>query len=394
VRAGGLVALVLVPMVLLGGCVTGAVVIGQAAAQEQAAASRCAGTSPGVVVDVAGVPTGAVAGYSGQQLVNAAQIMNAGAAMGLSVRDQTIGVMTAMGESTLRVLDHGDVVGPDSRGLFQQRDNGAWGTYADRMDPYRSATSFFRVLAGVDGRDDMAPTRVANRVQRNADPDHYTRWWQPAVAVVDALTAAGTLNPAAARPGSSVTPADLPAAPAGAGSAGGMSGAAGIGGGHGGASTSRAGCDNAAGSVVPVGQGGWTLPADGPFTSPYGMRLHPIRGIWRLHGGIDLAPDCGAPVRAAASGVVARSGPTGDSFGTLIVLDHGQGVSTYYAHMFTRDLLVAVGQQVTAGQQIGRVGTAGGSTGCHLHFEVRTGGDRTDPAPFLAARGVDLPPLT
>lgn len=135
-------------------------------------------------------PVAPLAGFTAEQLANARAVVEAGRAMGLSLRDQAIGVMTAMGESSLRVLDHGDAVGPDSRGLFQQRDNGAWGTYAQRMDPTASATSFFTALARVDGRDAMTPTRVAHTVQRNADPDHYTRYWDGAVRIVGHLTGA------------------------------------------------------------------------------------------------------------------------------------------------------------------------------------------------------------
>jgi hypothetical protein len=129
-------------------------------------------------VQVAGGPD-----LTGEQYANAEAIVAAGRGMGLSLRDQAIGVMTAMGESSLRVLDYGDKAGPDSRGLFQQRDNGAWGTLADRMDPTRSAQSFFRALAGVAGRDGMTPTAVAHKVQRNADPNHYAKYWDDAVAI-------------------------------------------------------------------------------------------------------------------------------------------------------------------------------------------------------------------
>jgi hypothetical protein len=132
-----------------------------------------------------------VGGYGPEQLANAAAIIKAGQAMGLSVRDQTIGVMTAMGESSLRVVDHGDAAGPDSRGLFQQRANGAWGSSSDRMNPTISATHFFTALTRIGGRDAMTPTAVAHAVQRNADPDHYTKYWNDAVAVVSRLTAAG-----------------------------------------------------------------------------------------------------------------------------------------------------------------------------------------------------------
>ena len=135
--------------------------------------------------------TGArVAGYDGTQLDNAGAIIAAGQRMGLSLRDQTIGVMTAMGESSLRALDHGDKAGPDSRGLFQQRDNGAWGTLAQRMDPTASATGFYTALTRVGGREAMSPTQVAHSVQRNADPQHYAKHWDDAVAVVSRLTGA------------------------------------------------------------------------------------------------------------------------------------------------------------------------------------------------------------
>lgn len=156
-------------------------------------ATQVAGQSSGVsaatstsTVSAAGVTQ--VGSYGPVQLANAAAIITAGKAMGLSVRDQTIGVMTAIGESSLRVVDHGDAAGPDSRGLFQQRANGAWGSLADRMDPATSAKSFFTALAGVQGRDSMTPTAVAHKVQRNADPQYYTKYWNDAVAIVSRLT--------------------------------------------------------------------------------------------------------------------------------------------------------------------------------------------------------------
>ncbi|WP_415854296.1 CHAP domain-containing protein [Sinomonas sp. G460-2] len=128
-----------------------------------------------------------IAGYSGVQLANARAIIDAGKAMGLSVRGETIGVMTAMGESGLRVLDHGDTVGRDSRGLFQQRGNGAWGSPRDRMDPGVSAANFFRALLSVQGWERLDPTIAAHRVQRNADPYHYEGYWPDATAMVSAL---------------------------------------------------------------------------------------------------------------------------------------------------------------------------------------------------------------
>lgn len=155
------------------------------AGSQPPAAAGCNPTGPAVSVDPDSVPKGPIAGYSGEQLRNAAAIMLAGKDMGLSRRDQQIGVMTAMGESTLTVLDRGDAAGPDSRGLFQQRD--PWGPLADRMDPYKSAGLFFAALRKVPNRDSMEPTLVAHKVQANRDPWHYEKHWAAAGQVVDAL---------------------------------------------------------------------------------------------------------------------------------------------------------------------------------------------------------------
>nr|WP_176704930.1 CHAP domain-containing protein [Arthrobacter sp.]AXV46473.1 amidase, CHAP domain-containing protein [Arthrobacter sp.]AXV46510.1 amidase, CHAP domain-containing protein [Arthrobacter sp.] len=154
---------------------------------DKAAANVCASTGGSISVDESKLPKVPIAGYDGDQLTNAALVINAGKALRLSARGQTIGVMTAMGESGLKVLDYGDGPGPDSRGLFQQRDNGAWGSYTDRMDPTISATNFFKALQKVDGWEKLEPTKAANRVQRNEDPYHYQSYWPAAVAVVAAL---------------------------------------------------------------------------------------------------------------------------------------------------------------------------------------------------------------
>lgn len=153
----------------------------------------CEQTDTGMAgrVDLSLIPDGpiGVMGWKGVQLRNAAYIMNAAVELGLSRRDQTIGVMTAMGESSLIVIDHGDAAGPDSRGLFQQRGQG-WGTYQCRMDPTCSAQSFFRALMKVSSREAMQPTIVAHTVQINADPNHYTKFWPDAEKVVAALAGA------------------------------------------------------------------------------------------------------------------------------------------------------------------------------------------------------------
>ena len=172
---------------IVAGVVFALLVLTRQTGEEAPRSAECAVAEAGVRVDPADVPDGPIAGYSSGQLENAAAVINAGQALGLDTCAQTIGVMTAMGESSLRVLDRGDAVGPDSRGLFQQRANGAWGSYADRMDPTTSATNFFLALRQVPDWQTLSPTIAAHRTQRNADPYHYQRWWDAAVEVVGAL---------------------------------------------------------------------------------------------------------------------------------------------------------------------------------------------------------------
>ena len=115
-------------------------------------------------------------------------------------------------------------------------------------------------------------------------------------------------------------------------------------------------------------------PASGPITSPYGMR-------WgSLHPGIDIGAGMGAPIHAAASGRVILAGYSG-GYGNLIVIDHGNGLATAYAHQSR--LGVSVGQAVSQGDVIGYVGSTGFSTGPHLHFEVRVNGSPVDPMGYL-----------
>jgi endonuclease/exonuclease/phosphatase family metal-dependent hydrolase len=131
-------------------------------------------------------PPTTVGRWKADQLKNAAAIVAAGKTLGVNQRGQTLAVMVAMGESNLQVIDRGDAAGPDSRGLFQQRDN--WGTYEQRMDPTASATLFYQALLKVEGWADLQPTTAAHRVQRNADPNYYEKFWDDAVQVVASVT--------------------------------------------------------------------------------------------------------------------------------------------------------------------------------------------------------------
>jgi hypothetical protein len=142
--------------------------------------------------------------------------------------------------------------------------------------------------------------------------------------------------------------------------------------------------------VFPLPTGTWVK------TSDYGMRLHPITGIYKLHSGVDFAAPSGTPIFAAADGRVASAGPSAGN-GNLILIEHtvaGQTVATGYAHMTEASIMVRAGDRVTAGQQIASVGSTGYATGPHLHFELRPGGANAataDPVPWLNAQGaVDL----
>lgn len=121
-------------------------------------------------------------------------------------------------------------------------------------------------------------------------------------------------------------------------------------------------------------------PVNGPITSPYGQRFHPVLHVWKLHDGTDFGASCGTPIRAPRDGVVAEK-YFNRGYGNRLMLDHGKigghYVTTGYNH--ASSYTVGVGQHVSRGQVIGYVGTTGFSTGCHLHFMVWTDGNRENP---------------
>ncbi len=121
-------------------------------------------------------------------------------------------------------------------------------------------------------------------------------------------------------------------------------------------------------------------PSGGTKTSGFGPRVHPILGGVRPHQGIDIDGSTGDPVLAARSGEVIVAGARG-GYGNIIVVYHGLGYSTLYAHLSA--ISVSVGDQVDSGQRIGDLGSTGLSTGPHLHFELRIDGVAVDPSPYL-----------
>lgn len=269
-----------------------------------------------------------VAGYSGDQLTNAALIINAATAAGVSQQGKVIAVMTAIGESDLHNLAG---TSDEPLGLFQQ--TSLWGSVADRMDPSRAASFFYAALVQVPNWASLHPSAAAATAQGSASPTAYTFFVQPASEIVEALST----------------------------------------------QSASEGC----------GSEGWITPVDGHKTSPFGWRI--LRGTPDLHTGTDLAAPCGTQVNAASPGVVvfAAEGWNGGS-GNEIKIDHGGGIRSQYGHLLNGSIKVQVGDQIMAGIPIARVGTTGNSTGCHLHFEIQVDRKPVDAEKFYLERGLVL----
>lgn len=137
----------------------------------------------------------------------------------------------------------------------------------------------------------------------------------------------------------------------------------------------------AANSIVSTGTYIWPLPGYSPG-SAYGWRIHPIWGDRRFHAGEDIGAPSGTPILAADSGLVTVIPDNGNGYGNYIMINHGGGRVTLYAHM--SGFAVSNGATVTQGQTIGYVGSTGNSTGPHLHFEVRVNGATTDPKSYFS----------
>ncbi len=128
------------------------------------------------------------------------------------------------------------------------------------------------------------------------------------------------------------------------------------------------------------GPGTFSWPASGPITSPFGMRVHPGTGVFKMHTGIDIGAPMGATITAAAAGRVIFAGWE-SGYGNTIIIDHGGEASTLYAHC--SQIFVSNNQDVQRGQAIGAVGATGDATGPHLHFEIRLNGVAVDPTSRL-----------
>ena len=128
------------------------------------------------------------------------------------------------------------------------------------------------------------------------------------------------------------------------------------------------------------GEMAWPVPGHTRITSNYGMRTHPITGVYKLHTGVDISAAIGDLFIAANDGVVAKA-EYNTAYGNMVLINHGGGVSTLYAH--GSEILVQVGQEVKRGDEVLKVGSTGYSTGPHAHFEVRVNGQCVNPMPYI-----------
>jgi murein DD-endopeptidase MepM/ murein hydrolase activator NlpD len=129
-------------------------------------------------------------------------------------------------------------------------------------------------------------------------------------------------------------------------------------------------------------------PVEGRLMSPFAMRQDPFSGEGEFHKGVDISAPAGTTVRATADGVVTFAGWS-SGYGRLIVVDHGGGLETYYAHLSKYD--VQTGQEVRRGDVVGLVGSTGRVTAPHLHYEVRLGGAPVNPYHYLANANIYRP---
>jgi murein DD-endopeptidase MepM/ murein hydrolase activator NlpD len=126
----------------------------------------------------------------------------------------------------------------------------------------------------------------------------------------------------------------------------------------------------------------WPVPGYTTITSKYGMRTHPITGVYKLHSGVDISAPTGTNFIAAADGVVTKA-TYNTAYGNMVMIDHGGGISTLYAH--GSEIMVQVGQEVKKNDVVLKVGSTGYATGPHAHFEVRINGSTVEPLDYITS---------
>ena len=356
-----LIALVSTLALLCCGGAASAMMLGAFGRDDDNSTFDATGCGRGGVVDTNGTMP-RIRPYGASQIRNAAIIIKVGSDLKMPPRAWVIAVATAMQESRLTNLGHlGDRNDHDSQGLFQQRPSAGWGTPAQVRDPVYASTKFYERLKTVTGWETMSLTAAAQAVQRSAYPDAYAKHEPLATTIVNLLA-----NGAANAIGNSLTMT----------------------------------CANAG----EIAASGWTTPVKASVGSGFRTRSRPN------HQGVDLIAGKETPVYAASSGIVSvmkcdedrnnRQTCNVDGFpgkggcGWMVEIRHAQNVMTRYCHLIRRPF-VREGDEVAAGEVIGRVGTSGNSSGPHLHYEVHRNWDRSsrgaiDPVVFMRQVGAPM----
>ncbi|MEE1737075.1 M23 family metallopeptidase [Streptomyces sp. BE147] len=277
--------------------------------------------------------------WNEEQTTNAAVITNVARTRNLKPRAAVIAVATAMQESTLHNLRHGD---RDSQGLFQQRPSQGWGTVAQVTDPIHASNKFYDGLVEIPNWDTKDLARAAQGVQRSGIPDAYAKWETSAGRLVAKVWGADVIS-----------------------------------------------CEQPAGH----GKAG---KASGSWQAPVGTKSsHNYRAggsIWSsgTHTGVDFPVPTGTELHAVGNATVIQAG-WGGSYGNNIVLRMSDGTYTQYGHLSRVDVMPD--QRIATGQVIGLTGATGNVTGPHLHFEARTGsayGSDVDPVKYMRERGIAI----
>lgn len=333
--------------------------------------------APSAASAACGPPTNEVPPAPGEsaneQIANAKIIDATAAKLGLPGTASRIAIIAAIGESSLINLDHGDnAINPDgsvadSLGLFQQQPSQGWGTAAQVRDPEYATTSFLTGsghdnkggLVAVAGWEKSDPTVAIHAVQRNADPNHYARYYSQADEII------ATAGIDVSRSGKPII--NLPTVPGNA--------------------TAPDTAAPAPNCSAPEGSGTAVLPLDRPFnmSDNYGPRKAPTAGASSWHAADDLVNPsaCGKPIYASVPGTVTLSDRL------YLSIENPDGYTVSYLHSHKSDRLVSVGQTVTMGQQISVVGNESPATGCHLDVRIYTVGTTNSAVAALPVSGAD-----
>ncbi|SDY76914.1 Murein DD-endopeptidase MepM and murein hydrolase activator NlpD, contain LysM domain [Modestobacter sp. DSM 44400] len=366
--------------------------------QANAAGCLVPGSHPGGAFEAGYLETISIDGLDAQQVASAATIVAVGEQLQMTPRGIIIALAVASQESRFQNYANDGVGGdlrPDQLGVERSltfphdavgTDHGSvnafqqqypwWGTLEELMDPPTAARKFYDALNQVTGWQQMTVTVAAQRVQRSASPGAYADDELIATQLHQRLAGvSGHITDSAAAP-APTTGEDAGAPAAGTSTS---------------PDVAEAGC-GATGAGGAVSANGWALPmAPGTYqlTSGYGPRRSPTDGSSNFHAGLDFGAPSGTPIYVTADGTVTSAGLNKGGCGNLVIVHTAPNVDTYYAHQVDGGTKVSVGDVVSAGSQIGAVGTTGDSTGNHLHFEVRIDGATTDPLLFLRQQGVD-----